>query len=108
MNLRVPLILFKKNLNENQKLYKYSQINQKLYVLINGKNHKRWLKNNWKYQETSVEFFFFMKQPYALIKGNKKVIPNTEWMKKPEKKTMTKETGQNYINTLISWSWAYD
>jgi hypothetical protein len=41
VNLRVPLILFKKNLNENQKLYKYSQINQKLYVLINGKNHKR-------------------------------------------------------------------
>jgi hypothetical protein len=41
VNLRVPLILFKKNLSENQKLYKYSQINKKLYVLISGKNHKR-------------------------------------------------------------------
>ena len=61
---------------------------------------------NWKYQEISVEFFF-MKQPYALIKGNKKVISNIKWKNK-KKKTLKKETGQNYINTLISWSWAYD
>ena len=46
-------------------------------------------------------------QPYAPIKGNKKVIPNAEW-RNWKKKQWKKRHGSNCINTLTLWPWEHD